>query len=455
MLFNSHIFILLFLPFFLFSFFSSSSQKIRSLIIVGFSFSFYLFWSLRDFALLLASIIFNYGVGWWINKSSNLFSRRASFIFSICANLLYLSYFKYGFSRDVNGTLLIMPLAISFYTFEQIIFQYEIFSKKVKKINFLDYLIFISFFPRLISGPIYYFSQYRDKFHIATKSLINYENLCLGLGVFTFGLFKKVIIADKLAIYVDSFYQNDSHYSSLDGWFCTLAYTFQIYFDFSGYSEMALGIGLMIGILLPINFNSPYQATSINDFWSRWHISLSKMIRDYIYIPLGGNQKSGLQKFVNLLVTMSICGMWHGSTINFLIWGFCHGIFISLNHLLKNIPFSINPFLAQIGTFSIIHMLWIPFRSESMSQSGRVIKKLFIDMHHSLTFSFGKRDLVFLILVAFSCFFLPNVLSLFLSEEKKIYSFQPNYTWMIIILITFLISFTGIGHVSPFLYFNF
>ncbi len=405
-------------------------------------------WSFRDFILLISSIIVNYAFGFLLKKSLQPYYRKITFISSILCNLIYLFYFKYDFPQ----TSIIMPLAISFYTFEQIVFQYEVYSQKVTRIKLLDYLVFISFFPRLIAGPIYYFSEYKEKFRVAIKEPINYEKICLGFGIFTFGLCKKVIIADKLARYADAFYHNDHLYNHIDGWFCTLAYTFQIYFDFSGYSDMAIGLGLMIGILLPINFNSPYQATSIIDFWSRWHISLSKLIRDYIYIPLGGNKRGTLRKLFNILLTMTICGMWHGSTINFIIWGFLHGVFININHLCKKIK--INPIIGQGISFFVVHLLWIPFRAIDLNQTKRVIDKLFTG-YNGLVFSFEKVDLLFLFFIGFICFCLPNTLAFFLSNERKFYSFRPNHAWMIILLLTSIISFTGIGDVSPFLYFNF
>ncbi|MDP1974666.1 MAG: MBOAT family O-acyltransferase, partial [Alphaproteobacteria bacterium] len=377
-------------------------------------------------------------------------------------NLSLLFYFKYfnfiSSSLFENFTFVnvILPLGISFFTFEQISFLSDIYNKKTTIKSFSNYLFFITFFPRLIAGPIYYYRKYRDSIEKASviNPTINYINI--GLYFFSIGLFKKVIIADSFSILADAYFSEPfMNKNFLDHWIGTLSYTFQIYFDFSGYSEMALGLGYLFGIKLPQNFNSPYKSASIIEFWQRWHITLSNFIKEYIYFNLGGNKYGTYRKYINIILTMTIAGLWHGAGYNFIVWGLLYGVLITTNHIIRdNFNINLPKILKILLTFLIVHLMWVIFRSKDLYQAFDIYKGLLnIDFIAIENIKNNLSTIFYLILVFLFCTILPNsfeFLHFNLLKNKKLYKF-----FGIIFGIICFLSVLKISKTDSFLYFNF
>lgn len=327
LLFNSYEFIFLFLPVTFAGFFllGRCKKNYAMLWLVAASFIFYGYWDYRYVPLLFSSILFNYLVGRQIEKTRS----KKWLLFGIAVNVLLLGYFKYtdfflGTINDIAGESyfalphIVLPLGISFFTFTQSAYLVDVYRGEAVNSSFAAYCEFVTIFPHLIAGPIINYKEMLPQFLADKTFKINYDNLAMGISIFAMGLFKKVAIADKLAIWANAAFSHTESLTFLEAWIGALSYTFQLYFDFSGYSEMAIGLGLMFNLKLPINFNSPYQATSIIDFWRRWHMTLGSWVRDYLYIPMGGNRRGEFAKMRNLFVSMMIIGLWHGAG-----WTFC------------------------------------------------------------------------------------------------------------------------------------
>ncbi len=348
MLFNSYAFIFGFLPVTLVVFYLLGRNiGIRAGIgwLVICSLFFYGWWNPAYLGLIVGSMMFNFIVGTSLARRVGRPGNRTLLLLGVGVNLGLIAYFKYanffvGNLNTVAGTdynlgVIILPLAISFFTFQQITFLIDSYVGKVKEYNLLNYCLFVTFFPQLIAGPIVHHSEMMPQF--ARRSLANPRaiNLAVGLSIFALGLFKKAVLADGIAPYADSVFADAENGQALDAiaaWGGALSYTFQLYFDFSGYSDMAIGLARMFSIRLPLNFNSPYKATNIIDFWRRWHMTLSRFLRDYVYIPLGGNRKGNARRHVNMLATMLIGGLWHGAGWTFVVWGGLHGLYLVINH---------------------------------------------------------------------------------------------------------------------------
>ncbi len=353
MLFNSYIFIGLFLPLTLFAYYSSRIKLGREsafLVLCIASLIYYAYWKLSYLPILITSILGNYLMGMLLSGELSSARKKALLIAGVTANLLALAYYKYAdFFVENLGLILgetlplpgiVLPLAISFFTFQQIAYLVDAYRGEVKEYKFVHYCLFVTFFPQLIAGPIVHHKEMLPQFMDKAKHWIKPELFWLGLVQFSIGLFKKVVVADNLAIYATPVFgaaDQGLDVTAIEAWIGTLAYTFQLYFDFSGYTDMALGIGRMFGIILPINFNSPYKASSISDFWRRWHMTLSRFLRDYLYIALGGNRKGPVRRYINLFLTMLLGGLWHGASWNFVIWGAMHGTYLVINHAWNNL----------------------------------------------------------------------------------------------------------------------
>ncbi|MDO8607480.1 MAG: MBOAT family protein [Phaeospirillum sp.] len=344
--------------------------------------------------ILMGSIVFNYLVGLTISADRAAGRRRGwVLVGAIAANLGFLGYFKYtnllvtsanqllGKSWEIEAILL--PLAISFHTFQQIAYLVDIQKGKCEEHSFLNYCLFVTFFPQLIAGPIVHHNEMMPQLRRPVNRGFLSPWTSLGLTVFAVGLFKKSGIADTFALYADTVFDaaaQGGRISLIEAWGGALSYTFQIYFDFSGYSDMAIGLGLLFGVRLPINFNSPYKSISIIEFWRRWHITLSRFLRDYLYIPLGGNRFGPLRRSTNLMITMLLGGLWHGANWTFLAWGGLHGSYLLLNHLWRTTtgraaPSS--PLGRAVGwglTFLAVVVAWVFFRAASFEAAFVVIK---------------------------------------------------------------------------------
>ncbi|GAB6043248.1 MBOAT family O-acyltransferase [Endothiovibrio diazotrophicus] len=348
MLFNSPLFIFLFLPLALWDFFKIGGRghhRVATAWLVGASLAFYGWWNPAYLGLILGSILFNYALGVQLGSSRGTPSGRWALIGGVAANLGLLGYYKYanffidnldalgGFGLHLDPIAL--PLAISFFTFQQIAYLMDAWRGETREYNFLHYCLFVTFFPQLIAGPIVHHKEMLPQFARDAIYRVNAENLAVGATLFTIGLFKKVVIADRLAEYATPVFDaaaGGALLSAKAAWGGTLAYSLQLYFDFSGYSDMALGLARLFGIRLPLNFHSPYQAVNIIDFWRRWHMTLSRFLRDYLYIPLGGNRRGPTRRQLNLMATMLLGGLWHGAGWTFVVWGGLHGLYLMINH---------------------------------------------------------------------------------------------------------------------------
>jgi alginate O-acetyltransferase complex protein AlgI len=400
MLFNSHEFLFLFLPLTLLGYLAIGRYSIRWALgwLTLCSLFFYGWWNPDYLFLISSSIAINYFLGLQIRKSlstNHAIVTRRILAVGVVLNLGLIGYFKYadflvGTSNALLGTSwpmlnILLPIGISFFTFQQIAYLVDTAKGETARANLLEYAFFVAFFPQLIAGPIVNFKvifpQYR---HLRGNYRAFLANFSIGVSIFAVGLFKKVVIADSMApiaSLVFSAAESGQQIFAVDAWRAAFAYSLQIYFDFSGYSDMAIGLGRMFGFRLPINFNSPYKASSIIDFWRRWHITLSRFLRDYLYIPLGGNRLGRGRRYVNLLITMLLGGLWHGANWTFVVWGGLHGAYLAVNHGLRRISKRrINTWwsllISRITTFLLVSFAWIFFRAESFSSALSIFRAM-------------------------------------------------------------------------------
>ncbi|KAI5916680.1 MBOAT family protein [Thauera sp. 2A1] len=394
MLFNSYAFLLAYLPvtfagFFLFARFGKGTGAAW---LATCSLFFYGWWDYHYLALLLGSICANYYAGSYIARNAGTSAGKKALAAAVSLNLLLLAYYKYAdfFLSSVNAVTgtewpllgIILPIGISFFTFTQIAFLADAYAGKVTEYRFIYYVLFVTYFPHLIAGPVLHHKEMMPQFDDDRNYRPELSNIAIGLSIFALGLAKKVLIADNLAGYAAPvFHPQAESPSLLIAWGGALAYTFQLYFDFSGYSDMAIGLSRLFGVKLPLNFNSPYKAWNITEFWRRWHMTLSRFLRDYLYIPLGGNRHGPIRRHANLLTTMVLGGLWHGAGWNFVIWGALHGAFLVVNHawrdLAQTIPFRLPPALASflgIGvTFICVVFAWVYFRAPDLATAHKVV----------------------------------------------------------------------------------
>ena len=378
MLFNSAIFIFAFLPITLVVYWALNALRLdRAAIawLVVASAVFYGWFSVRYLAMLAVLIVFNYVMGVLLARDFHSGRRRPAVLaFGIAVNLAVLGYFKYTnffidntnalFGTDFVLRQIILPIGISFFTFQKIAYLVDAYRGETKEYDFLDFSLFVMYFPQLIAGPIVHHEEMIPQFAGSTSRRLNAQDLAAGLVLFTMGLIKKAVFADTLVGLADPIFgaAQGRHIPSLyDAWSGVFAFTLQIYFDFSGYTDMALGLALMMSIRLPLNFDSPYQAASIIDFWRRWHMTLSRFLRDYLYIPLGGNRRGERRRFVNLMLTMLIGGLWHGAAWTFVAWGGLHGAYLIVNHAWQ-----------RFGAAARV-----PLRGTVAARGGRVVAHIF------------------------------------------------------------------------------
>ena len=438
---------------------------------------------------------------------------------AIGVNLILLGYFKYAnfFATNLNqlaGTSLnigevILPLGISFFTFTQIAFLVDTYQGKVKEFNFVHYTLFVTYFPHLIAGPVLHHKEMMPQFAKRNVCHINWDNVAVGLSIFILGLAKKVLIADSLATFSTPIFSAVAAGGSpmlFEAWTGALAYTLQLYFDFSAYSDMAIGISLMFNVRLPMNFNSPYKATNIIDFWRRWHMSLSRFLRDYLYIPLGGSRNGKAQRYLNLMITMVLGGLWHGAGWTFVIWGALHGFYLMVNHAWRGFKEKMGwgegGSLAKLGagvlTFLAVVIGWVFFRADSFSSAITMLHGMAgmngVSLPESLAGSLGqyfvgqdwvvfegvkidiKRAGMILSLGFLITWFLPNVREIFsryrptcedIDNTNKalnanlVSKFDIALEWktttgnMLVTAFLFALSVMGLTQVSEFLYFQF
>lgn len=400
MLFNSYVFLLAFLPVALAGFYliaRRAGAQAAIIWLIAASLFFYGWWEPPYVVLLLGSVLFNWWIGQWLIGMARSPARSALLAFGIAGNLALLGYFKYsGFfaanlasftGESFQFEHVVLPLAISFFTFQQIAYIADCHRGTATRSDLLRYLLFVTFFPQLIAGPICHHRYMMPQFRSRRIGRFDTLDLYVGLTIFTIGLFKKVILADGIAVYSDEIFFGAARGVALtfaEAWTGALAYTFQIYFDFSGYSDMAIGLGRMFGFRLPLNFHSPYKATNIIDFWRRWHMTLSRFLRDYLYIPLGGNRKGRSWRYVNLVIVMLLGGLWHGANWTFVLWGAVHGVYLMINHAWRAGRRAIwshaNPQSAwargvgRLTTFFAVVVAWVLFRAEDFTSATLMLK---------------------------------------------------------------------------------
>ena len=517
MLFNSYIFIFIFLPIVLFGFHLIGKQghhRVAIAWLVGASLFFYGWWNPAYLGLMMFSIFFNYGIGVSLGGAPKAPNKKPILVFGIIANLALLGYFKYAnfFVDNLNNIAgtnivleqIILPLAISFFTFQQIAYLVDAWRGETKEYNFLHYCLFVTFFPQLIAGPIVHHKEMLPQFARDVVYKLRSKHLAIGLTIFAIGLFKKVVLADGISIYASPVFDAAEAgvvLTFFEAWGGALAYTFQLYFDFSGYSDMAIGLARMFGIRLPLNFNSPYKATSIIDFWRRWHITLSRFLRDYLYIPLGGSRKGKTRRHINLMITMILGGLWHGAGWTFVLWGAIHGFYLIINHIwraiFKHKPKPNSTFFAWIVTFTAIVVSWVPFRAETMDGASNVLSAM-VGLHGyalpesylayfnklanlgdylvTIGWSFGDADLfqgateaLSLVILLVIVTVLPNTqqimcryrpaFEIYHGEIKrqrfKVLEWRPTLLCSTIVSFLFALSVLGLFGITEFIYFQF
>ena len=494
MLFNSYEFIFAFLPITFFIYFYLNSKRLTTAskaFLVFSSLFFYSYWNVAYLPLILGSMLFNYVIGNSLSKSNSdelnkkginkTFSNKTILIFGIVCNVALLGYFKYAdffienfnllSGSNVDLLNLLLPLAISFFTFQQIAYLVDSYRKETKEYDFLNYALFVTFFPQLIAGPIVHHKEMMPQFANNRNLVKNYRNIALGIFIFSMGLFKKVVIADTFAVWANAGFDVAPTLNFFEAWATSLSYTFQLYFDFSGYTDMAIGIALLFNIKLPINFNSPYKALNIQDFWRRWHITLSRFLRDYIYIPLGGNKKGSSRTYVNLMATFIIGGFWHGAGWTFLFWGFLHGLALSIHRIWSNLGFKMWTWLAWFITFNFVNIAWVFFRAKEWDDAVKVLRSMFslnnvvIPGSLEIKLSFLKEYNIHFgpwinniggnLITPILLFIFLFVVTFFKNSMDYKTSFYPTKKMIILSSIFFAFGVLSLSKVSEFLYFNF
>src|ERR1700676_2043853 len=478
MLFNSYPFIFLFLPIVLIGYFALVRlNHLAPVIWVALASLVFYSGSNWQFVLfLLASVAFNYGIGLLlISKRLRPGPRFFALTVGVAGDLLVLGTFKYaGFlAANLNAILstgftvdILLPVGISFYTFTQIAFLVDAYRGNVARYALPHYALFVAYFPHLIAGPILHHKDMIPQFERAAAKRPDPHLILCGLIIFAIGLFKKTCLADGIQPLVAlAFGPNSPSFDQ--AWIGALAYTFQLYFDFSGYSDMAIGISLMFGIFLPLNFNSPYKATSIIDFWRRWHMTLSQFLRDYLYFPLGGNRRGPTLRYVNLMITMLLGGLWHGAAWTFVVWGALHGAYLCINHGWNNYGPEIAPRFAPLAklaglilTFLSVVVAWVFFRADSLSTAIYVLSK----MADPTQIAFGRGEMAYaalIVLYAAIAWFAPNTQAIMGYDHKKrtvgealgAWQKRPAFLYPPAAVLAF--GILGIQQHSEFIYFRF
>jgi alginate O-acetyltransferase complex protein AlgI len=478
MLFNSYPFIFLFLPIVLIGYFAL--VRLNHLApVIWLALASLVFYSVSNWQfvlLLLASVAFNYGIGLLlISKRLRPGPRFFALTVGVAGDLVVLGTFKYaGFlAANLNAIFstgftvdILLPVGISFYTFTQIAFLVDAYRGNVARYALPHYALFVTYFPHLIAGPILHHKDMIPQFERAATKRPDPHLILCGLIIFAIGLFKKTCLADGIQPLVAlAFGPNSPSFDQ--AWIGALAYTFQLYFDFSGYSDMAIGISLMFGIFLPLNFNSPYKATSIIDFWRRWHMTLSQFLRDYLYIPLGGNRHGRTLRYVNLMITMLLGGLWHGAAWTFVAWGALHGVYLCINHAWNNYGPAVAPrfrgpanMAAFFLTFVSVVVAWVFFRAGSMSSALYVLSKM-ADPRHIV---FGRGEMayaLFIMAYAAMAWFAPNTQTIMGYDHKNrtvgqaLSAWQKHPAFLYASAAVLAFGILGIQQHSEFIYFRF
>lgn len=464
MLFNSLDYIL-FLVVFTITFFLVK-PKYRWILLLAASYFFYMCWKWEFIFLILFSTLVDFFCGIKMSNAESLSKRKLFLCISLITNIGLLFFFKYfdfftdsinHFSRlNFQPLNLILPMGISFYTFQTMAYSIDIFKGKINAEKHLGkFALYVSFFPQLVAGPIERAEKLLPQFQ-SNNNKFTFENFIFGTTQVLFGLYKKVVVADLISIYVESIYGTYELYTGFTLLFATYLFAIQIYCDFSGYTDIAIGSARILGYDLMENFRTPYFSKSITEFWRRWHISLSSWLRDYLYINLGGNRKGRILTYRNLMITMLLGGLWHGASWNFVIWGFLHGLYLGLERLFKfptyiNSKSAISKLVSGVICFNLVCLAWIFFRAETLSKSIGIISRIFeIDYFLNLNI----KDTNIFISIIFN-------IMIFLVLEKTIKNISKNkttkalkFSFIHAVLIILIVLF-GVNEGSQFIYFQF
>ncbi len=459
MLFNSYIFIFAFLPaaitlYYGLNHFEKYEAAKAALIVL--SIVFYGYNNPRYALILLGSIGVNYGLHHMLLWEKGAGFRKTCLILGIVFNLGMLGIFKYlgFFTENINRIFhsdfgiirLALPLGISFFTFQQVSFVIDSYKRTTKRYGIMDYALFVSFFPQLVAGPIVLHSEMIPQFQDKEKKKINYENIAAGIRYFSMGIAKKVLIADAFGKVVDAGYADVWALGRWEAVSVMLMYTMQIYFDFSGYCDMAAGLGRLFNIEIPVNFNSPYKAVSIGEFWKRWHMTLTRFFTTYLYIPLGGNRKGTVRTYINIMIIFTISGLWHGADWSFVVWGMLHGAAQVIYRWYRQCfgeKLRSPKWLGFLLTFGFVNVTWVFFRADSIGQA----LSLFGRMLHGGG-AIPVMEFLGVLAALFVVLFTKNTHERV--REKKL-------SWGIALadVILFTVSVFWLSQVATFLYFNF
>tara|TARA_Y200000002_G_scaffold71953_1_gene56338 strand:+ start:24764 stop:26149 length:1386 start_codon:yes stop_codon:yes gene_type:complete len=461
MIFNSFEFLLIFLPIFFIVFFALikfNLQKIAIWVIGIASIIFYSLENVNFLWLLILSISVNYFIGEMIIKKNK---KKFFLLFGIIFNLSLLIYFKYAIFllssyqgiANTSFTLpdIILPIGISFYTFTQLAFLVDAYHQKSKHYTFAEYVSFVTFFPHLIAGPILIHRHFIPQLRHLKFGKPSSNKIYAGIVFFSIGMFKKVMIADSISPSVIYLFNNADILTTLEAWIAGFLYTIQLYYDFSGYSEMAVGLALFMNLKIPINFNSPYRANSIIDFWRRWHISLSYFLKQYLYIPLGGSRKGPSRQYFNLFTTMFLGGIWHGAGVTYVVWGAMHGLYLCINHYSRKIKLFVPVFFAWPLTFIAVVISWVVFRANNITDAFNIIGSMFGLRNYSLTTpNLENSEFYILLIILFIIWFKVGKNTRHFAITRK-----ANYIISIICTVVLYLSILNFNEVSEFIYFQF
>lgn len=474
MLFNSFEFIFIFLPITLTIYFMLNNygkEKLAKGFLVIASLYFYAFFNYYYLVIIITSILVNYFIGNYLThhqKSKNKIFKIV-FVLGCAYNLGLLGYFKYYdfFIQNINTIFktnmslikIMLPLGISFFTFQQLSFIIDSYKGKSLKYDFLSYCLFVTFFPQLIAGPIVLPEEMLPQFEEHKNKKINYENMNRGLYMFAIGLAKKVVIADSVGEFANAGFDNMTSLTFIEGWITSLSYTTQIYFDFSGYCDMAMGIALMFNIILPLNFNSPYKSCDIQEFWKKWHMTLGRFLTRYLYLPLGGNRISEAITLRNLMIVFLVSGLWHGAGWTFIIWGILHGMSILAHRVWKNYGMKMPKLLGWFITINLVNIFWIFFRSTSFGSAIKIIKSMgsIKTLRQLITIDFRNvaapylGNLINLFILIFGILIALFASNIMVKKEKMKFTFFNRGEF----IICFFIGILLLNRVATFLYFNF
>ena len=508
MLFNSYTFILFFLPCVLGGFALAARYGGRRLAVpwlIVASLFYYGWWNPRFLLVLVLSMLVNAALGKYLCETyGSPAQRRAARNIGIAFNLLLLGFFKYTgflvfnlnslFGSDIKVDEIVLPIGISFFTFLQIAFLVDAYRRDVVDFSLTNYFLFVSFFPHLIAGPIVHHKEMMPQLAGIRRGCLDPLNIAIGLSIFTVGLFKKTIIADNTARLADPVFlavAAGTPINAATAWTGALAYSFQIYFDFSGYSDMAIGLARLFGIVFPLNFYSPYRAVNMIEFWRRWHMTLSRFLRNYLYIPLGGNRLGERRRYANLILVMLLGGLWHGAAWTFVLWGGLHGLFLVINHswryLRERFVMQMTAgavwtrLLAWLLTFVCVTSAWVIFRADSVDHALRMLASMclqgpknasnlldILSPHGTIAVGTLLHEVgvgTWLAGVAAIAFLAPNTSVLFRNHNQvlpmlatlsdRLLVWRPTMAWGVAIGVLFVVSVLHLTHITPFLYFQF